>query len=278
MKMINHLNQAVRFLRKTIPVSGLLFFIIACQTVPLTGRQALHIVPSSELITLADQQYVDVLKKAKLSTDQAKVQMVKRVGTRISAAATNFMTRVGRETDISQFKWEFNLIQDDKTVNAWCMPGGKVAVYTGLLPLTQDESGLAVVVAHEVAHALARHGDERMSQSMLVQLGGMGLSLALSNQPALTQQVFMNAYGIGSNVGVLLPYSRVQESEADHIGLDLMAMAGYDPHAAVPLWERMSQKGGARPPEILSTHPAPETRIEEIKALIPEAMQYYKKP
>ncbi len=254
------------------------FFLTACTTVPITGRQTLHLVPSSQLVSLADQQYSDVLKKSKLSTDPAKVQMVRSVGVRIAAAAEGFMRQQGRASELQGYKWEFNLIDDDKMVNAWCMPGGKVAVYTGILPITQDENGLAVVVGHEVAHALARHGDERMSQGLLVQLGGIGLSLALAQQPAATQQIFMNAYGIGANVGYILPYSRVQESEADHIGLDLMAMAGYDPHAAVPLWERMNKAGGPKSPEFLSTHPAPESRIKEIQALMPEAMQYFKKP
>ncbi len=277
MKTIEHRKQIAAPMMKLVVAVALSFMLAGCQTVPLTGRQALSLVSSSELATMADQQYVDVLKKSKLSTDQAKVQMVKRVGGRISMAATEFMTRQGREADIRTFQWEFNLIQDDKTINAWCMPGGKVAVYTGILPLTQDETGLAVVVSHEVAHALAHHGDERMSQGLLVQLGGIGLSLALSNEPAATQQIFMSAYGVGSNIGFLLPYSRIQESEADRIGLSLMAMAGYDPHAAIALWERMNQKGGQRPPEWLSTHPAPESRIEDIRALIPEALQYYKK-
>ena len=254
-----------------------LFLLVSCTTVPITGRKSLNLVPSSELVALANQQYSDVLKKSRLSNDTAKVQMVRNIGTRIAAASERFMIESGRESDIRNYKWEFNLIEDDKTVNAWCMPGGKVAVYTGILPVTQDENGLAVVIAHEIAHALAKHGDERMSQAMLVQLGQVGLSLALANQPAATQQIFMSAYGVGANVGYILPYSRVQELEADRIGLNLMAMAGYDPNAAIPLWERMSKMGGPRSPEFLSTHPAPESRIEKIRELIPEAMQRYQK-
>lgn len=250
--------------------------LTSCATVPITGRQTLNLVPASELIMMADQQYAEVLKKSKLSVDPAKVALVKKVGGRIAAASENFMRESGREAQIRDYKWEFNLIEDDKTVNAWCMPGGKVAVYTGILPITQDEAGLAVVVGHEVAHALARHGDERMSQAMLVQLGGMGLSVALTKQPALTQQIFAAAYGLGANVGYILPYGRLQESEADRIGISLMAMSGYDPNAAIPLWERMNSQGGPRSPEFLSTHPNPESRIENIKKLIPEALRYYK--
>jgi predicted Zn-dependent protease len=222
------------------------------------------------------QEYNNVLKKAKLSTDTAKLNMVRRVGQRIATASEELLTETGRGADISHYKWEFNLIEDDKTINAWCRPGGKVAVYTGLLPISQDENGLAVVVAHEVAHAIAKHGSERMSQGLLAQFGALGLSLALSNNPGVTSNIFMQAYGVGTQVGLLLPYSRIHESEADHIGLVLMAKAGYDPHSAIALWQRMNAKGGSRPPEFLSTHPAPESRIRDIESEIPEAMRYYK--
>jgi predicted Zn-dependent protease len=222
------------------------------------------------------QEYNKVLKTSKLSTDMTKVSMVRRVGQRIATASEELLDETGRGTDIRNYKWEFNLIEDDKTVNAWCMPGGKVAVYTGLLPYSQDENGLAVVVGHEVAHAIAKHGNERMSQGLLAQFGAIGLSLALSGSPGVTSNIFMQAYGVGTQVGVLLPYSRVQESEADHIGLILMAKAGYDPRSAIALWQRMNAKGGSRPPEFLSTHPAPESRIRDIESQIPEAMRYYK--
>jgi len=255
---------------------GLLFVLFACATVPVTGRQSLHILPDSELLSMSLDQYNEVLKKSKLSHDPAKVQMVKRVGERIAKATENFLREEGMESEISSYKWEFNLIEDDKTVNAWCMPGGKVAVYTGILPVTEDDTGLAVVIGHEIAHAVAKHGNERMSQGLLAQLGAIGLSAALSTHPGPTSEIFMAAYGVGANVGLLLPYSRLQESEADHIGLILMAKAGYDPRQAIPFWERMNKKGGERPPEFLSTHPAPETRIDEIRAEIPEAMRYYK--
>jgi predicted Zn-dependent protease len=256
----------------------LILFLLSCAEVPLTGRSSLSLVPDSQVVTMSYQQYADVLKKSKLSSDAAKVQMVRRVGARIASAAESFLRESGNGGDIALYKWEFNLIEDDKTVNAWCMPGGKIAVYTGILPITRDETGLAVVVGHEVAHAIAKHGNERMSQGLLVQLGGIGLSAALSTQAAATQELFLQLYGVGSNVGYILPYSRLQENEADRIGLVLMAKAGYDPRAAVTLWQRMNAQGGGRSVEFLSTHPAPTNRIANIQALIPEAMRYYRKP
>jgi predicted Zn-dependent protease len=202
--------------------------------------------------------------------------MVRRVGGRIAQATEEFFRESGMGAEIKNYKWEFNLIEDDKVVNAWCMPGGKVAVYTGLLPVAVDETGLAVVMGHEIAHAIAKHGNERMSQGLLVQLGEIGLGVALGSHTAATTDIFLTAYGAGAQLGFLLPYSRVQESEADRIGLVLMAKAGYDPRQAIPFWERMSAKGGARPPEFLSTHPAPASRIANIREEIPEAMKYYK--
>jgi predicted Zn-dependent protease len=255
---------------------GTSLFLFACATVPLTERKTLRLIPDSELVSLSFQQYSEVLKKSKLSNDPVRVHAVKRVGERIARASEEFLRESKLESDIKNYKWEFNLIEDDKVVNAWCMPGGKVAVYTGILPLTEDDTGLAVVMGHEVAHAMANHGNERMSEALLVQLGGASLSLALSKEAALTQQIFMGVYGVGTQVGIMLPYSRVHESEADRIGLVLMAKAGYDPREAIPFWQRMNEKGGSRPPEFLSTHPAPETRIKDIRSHIPEAMRYYR--
>jgi len=177
---------------------------------------------------------------------------------------------------VANYHWEFNVIDDDKTKNAWAMPGGKVAFYTGILPICQDDNGVAVVMGHEVAHVVANHGNERMSQNLLVQFGGTALAVALAQRPAETTNLFMSAFGIGSSVGYLLPHSREQESEADHIGMILMARAGYDPRSAIPFWQRMNQAGGGRPPEFLSTHPAPETRIQELQRYLPEAMKYYR--
>jgi predicted Zn-dependent protease len=249
-----------------------------CSEVPITHRSALHLVPETELLSMSLQQYDDVLNKSKLSTNTREVEMVRRVGNRIAKAAEAFLTDAGQRDKIKDYHWEFNLIQDDKTVNAWVMPGGKAAVYTGILPYTQNETGLAVVLGHEVGHALADHGNERMSEALLANMGGLALSVALSQRPQETQQLFMAVYGVGANLGFLLPYSRLQESEADRIGLTLMARAGYDPRQAIPFWERMSkQEGKSSPPEFLSTHPAPETRIADIKKYIPEAMPYYEK-
>ena len=255
---------------------GMLLLMVACATVPLTERKALHLVSNSELTAMSLQQYQKVLRESKLSTDPAKVQMVRSVGTRIARATEETLRDRGLESEIKLYKWEFNLIEDDKTVNAWCMPGGKVAVYTGLLPVAQTEAGLAVVMGHEIAHAIANHGNERVSQGLLQQMGGMALSVALSTNPSATNQIFMAAYGLGTTVGIMLPYSRTHESEADRIGLILMARAGYDPREAIPFWQRMNKSGGSRPPELLSTHPAPETRIKQIETLLPEALKYYR--
>jgi predicted Zn-dependent protease len=274
MKAIPH--APVRRFRQLAFLLSLSFFLFSCASVPVTERRGLHLVPDSELATMSYQEYSSVLKKSKLSTDMAKVSMVRRAGQRIATASEQLLVEKGHGDDIRNYKWEFNLIEDDKTINAWCMPGGKVAVYTGLLSISQDENGLAVVMGHEVAHAIAKHGNERMSQGLLAQFGAMGLSVALAGNPGVTSDIFMQAYGVGAQVGFLLPYSRIQESEADHIGLILMAKAGYDPRGAVVLWQRMNAKGGTRPPEFLSTHPAPESRIRNIESLIPEAMQVYK--
>jgi len=251
--------------------------LAACATVPLTNRKSLRLIPSSELLSLSDEQYTKVLSESKLSIDRGKIQMVTRVGKRIASAAEAFLKESQAEDKIKNYQWEFNVIEDNKTANAWCMPGGKVAVYTGILPFTRNDTGLAVVLGHEVAHAIAEHGNERMSEALLAQLGGVALSVALAEQPEETQQLFMAAYGVTANVAVLLPYSRLHESEADRIGLTLMARAGYNPNEAVRFWQTMSEQGGSRPPTLLSTHPAPESRIEKIKSFIPEAMRHYKK-
>lgn len=262
--------------RVFIVAAALLAAFSGCATVPVTGRSGLSLVSDGEMTSLAVQQYGEVLKKAKLSTNAAQVQMVRRVGGRIARATEEFFRQNGQEAEIRRYQWEFNLIDDDKTVNAWCMPGGKVAVYTGLLPVAKDETGLAVVMGHEIAHAIAKHGNERMSESMLVQLGGIGLSLALSQKAQATQEIFMAAYGVTTTVGFMLPYSRLHESEADRIGLVLMARAGYDPREAVSLWERMGKLGGGRSLEFLSTHPAPESRIANIRTYLPEALSQFK--
>ena len=252
-------------------------FLGGCAEVPITHREGLHLVPESQLLTLSFQQYEQVLKTSRLSSDQGKTHMVRTVGEKVAKSAEAFLKDAGQSGKISDYHWEFNLIEDDKTVNAWCMPGGKVGVYTGILPYTQDETGLAVVLGHEIGHALADHGNERMSQALLANMGGMALSVGLSQKSRETQDLFMAVFGVGVSVGALLPYSRLHESEADRIGLMLMARAGYNPMDSVPFWERMGKENKERPPEFLSTHPAPESRIEDLKRHIPEALPYYQK-
>ena len=255
----------------------IVLFLASCAEVPITHREGLHLVPESELLTLSFQQYAQVLKTSNLSTDPGKVHMVRTVGERIARSAETFLKESSQADKTKGYHWEFNLIEDDKTVNAWCMPGGKVGVFTGILPYTHDESGLAVVLGHEIAHALADHGNERMSQALLASMGGVALSAALSQKPRETRDLFMAVFGVGITVGALLPYSRLHESEADQIGLLLMARAGYDPRESIPFWERMSKEQKTRAPEFLSTHPAPESRIASLKNYIPEALQYYQK-
>lgn len=250
--------------------------LMSCQTVPVTGRQQMKLIPDDQINAMSFDAYDDFLSKNKVIVNTDEAKQVSRVGKNIQRAVERYFKKRGLSSRLNGYKWEFNLV-DDKTVNAWCMPGGKVVVYRGILPVAGGDEGLAVVLGHEIAHAVAGHGNERMSQGLLVQMGGAALSVALSQKPKETQNLFMAAFGLGAQVGVLLPYSRLHESEADHLGLIFMAMAGYDPREAVSFWERMSsQKQGASPPELLSTHPADTTRINNIKKLLPEAMEYYK--
>ena len=252
--------------------------LASCSTVPITGRKQLDLIPDDQMMAMSYQQYGEFLKANPVSADKENTALVKRVGVRIQGAVERYFREKGISSQLRDYQWEFNLIESDE-VNAWAMPGGKVVVYSGLLPVAETEAGLAVVIGHEIAHAVAKHGDERMSQALLTQMGGVALSEALKNKPEETQSLWLSVYGVGAQVGVLLPYSRTQESEADHLGLIFMAMAGYDPNKAVAFWERMSaQKNGATPPEFLSTHPSDRTRISNMKKLIPEAMQYYNKP
>jgi predicted Zn-dependent protease len=241
--------------------------VTACETVPYTGRSQLQFMSPQQESQLGAQAYQQTLAKTKLSTDAAASEMVTRVGSRVAAV-----------TGHPEYQWEYRLIQDDKQVNAFALPGGKVAVYTGMLPITRDENGLAAVLSHEIGHVIARHGGERVSQQMLVNVGLETTMAALSRGNPATVQAVASLLGAGATVGVLLPWSRAQESEADHLGLILMAKAGYDPHAARDLWVRMAatSKGSGKPPEFLSTHPSEPTRIQQIEAWMPEAMQYYR--
>ncbi|MBN1302739.1 MAG: M48 family metallopeptidase [Melioribacteraceae bacterium] len=265
--------------QKRIAILALLLaiIIISCSTVAITGRKQLNLIPDATILSMSFQQYDQFVNENKLSTDKQKTALIKKVGINIQGAVEKYFAEKKLSGRLKNFEWEFNLVESDQ-INAWCMPGGKVVFYTGILPICQDETGVAVVMGHEVAHAIAEHGSERMSQVLLTQLGGMALDKALEDEPELTRALALTAFGAGTQLGILLPYSRLHESEADRLGLIFMAMAGYDPGAAVNFWERMAeQKGGQAPPEFLSTHPSDENRIKDLKNLLPEAMQYYNK-
>jgi predicted Zn-dependent protease len=260
-----------------ILLAVMILALSACSTVPITGRSQLNLIPGQSMLSMSLQQYDQFLKEHKVSSDQQQTAAVRRVGVNVQHAVERYFASSGLSDQLTSYKWEFNLVEDQQ-INAWCMPGGKVVVYTGILPVTKGDAGLAVVIGHEIAHAIAEHGNERMSQGLLAQMGGVALSTALSTKSAETQQLWMSVYGVGAQYGAILPYGRMQESEADHLGLIFMAMAGYDPNEAVSFWGRMSaQKGGKAPPEFLSTHPSDATRIENIRRLIPEAMKQYRK-
>lgn len=262
--------------KKAVIFSIISIIFYACATVAVTGRKQLSLVSNAEIIPLSAQQYKDVLKEGPLSTNQEQAAMIKRVGVKIQKAVEAYMASKGASSELSGFAWEFNLIDDPKTVNAWCMPGGKVAFYTGIMPICKDETGVAVVMGHEVAHAIANHGRERMSQSMVAQFGLSTVNAALGQNPTLTNELLMQAIGAGTNIG-MLKFSREHESEADRIGLIFMTMAGYDPNQAPLFWERMTANSGSQePPEFLSTHPSHSTRIADLKAWIPEAQGYKK--
>lgn len=249
----------------------LLGLIVACAKNPFTGKQSLNFVSNSELFPSSFQQYGTFLKENKVITGTADAKRVESVGMKIKGAAEKYLTSLGQPEYLKDYQWEYKLVES-KEVNAWCMPGGKIVVYSGILPITKDEAGLATVMGHEVSHALANHGAQRMSAAQLQQLGAAGVAVATGNQSAETQQIWQQAYGIGSQYGGMLPFSRSHETEADKIGLTIMAIAGYNPDSAIAFWERMSANaGGQAPPQFLSTHPSDATRIANLKSLIPEA-------
>lgn len=253
-------------MKKHLSLLFLALFAVGCATAPYTGRRQMILVSEGEEAALGDDAYKHILRDSVLTHDADAERIVRKVGERIARAANE-----------PAYNWQFSVINDPEMVNAFALPGGKVAVYTGIFGPARDEAGLAVVLGHEVAHALARHPAERMSQDLLLQVVGTGLGVALSKNPAVANQV-LQVYGIGTDVGVALPFSRAQETEADRIGLILMAKAGYDPHVAIELWQRMEKKEGGKdaPPEILSTHPGYETRIEQLRSFLPEALRYYR--
>lgn len=251
--------------------TGLLY---ACTRVPITGRSQLNLIPESTIQSMALQEYQTFLSQNKTvsPTGSKDAEMVRRVGGRIAQAVTTYMAQNNLGNEVANYKWEFNLV-NDKQVTAWCMPGGKVVVYTGLLPVTQNETALACVMGHEIAHAIARHGNERMSQGLVAQGIQVAGAVALNKNPQ-AQNIFMQAFNVGGPLG-LMAYGRQNELEADHLGLIFMAMAGYNPQEAVPFWTRMASTGGQKPPELLSTHPSDDRRIAQLQKLMPEAMKYY---
>ncbi|MBO0931272.1 M48 family metallopeptidase [Fibrella aquatilis] len=257
----------------------------ACSKVPLTGRNQILLVPNDQMLALSSTQYKQFLDTSRVVNSTADAAMVDRVGNRLRQAVESYMNQNGYAARLEGFKWEYHLVQD-KQVNAWCMPGGKIVVYSGILPYTQNEAGLATVLAHEISHAIAQHGNERMSESLvangLLQAGQVATGIALANKTRQTQAIFQQAVGVvgplAYQFGVGLPHSRKQESEADHLGLIFMSMAGYDPNEAITFWTRMAQaSAGKAPAEFFSDHPSDQRRIADLKAELPEAIQYAKK-
>lgn len=259
---------------KLISFSIAAVLLTGCATVALTGRKQLMLVSDSQVLSLSNSSYKSYMDSAKVSTNKANTAMVVRVGKRIAGAVETYMKANGLTDDLANYAWEFNLVQDSEA-NAFCMPGGKIVVYEGILKYANDDASLAVVLGHEVAHAVAKHSAERMSQQLVAQYGSQALSLLLSGKAELTQELAQQVYGLGANYGVMMPFSRKDESEADEMGLVFAAMAGYDPNVAVTFWEKMAQNSTAIP-EFLSDHPSDARRISALQKEIPEAMKYYK--
>jgi predicted Zn-dependent protease len=251
-----------------------LLLLIGCSTVPISGRKQMNLYPESTMISMSLTAYDDFLSQANvLGTHDSRARMVEEVGQKIASAVEQYMAEVKQEKRVEGFEWTFNTV-DDPTVNAWCMPGGRIVFYTGILPVCEDEAGIAVVMGHEIAHAVARHGNERMSQGVLVYGAGATLDILTQEKPGLTRDILLQSYGIGSTLGTLA-FSRNHESEADKMGMIFMAIAGYDPSVAKDFWQRMSALGGEKPPELVSTHPSDERRIKDIEDFLPQAMKYY---
>jgi len=253
---------------------SIIIIIQACGTVPLIGRKQMNLLPESNMVEMSLTNYSQFLSENKLSTNAAETNIVKRVGAKMSAAVEKYLKENGFADRVSDFKWEFNLVENNEP-NAWCMPGGKVVFYTGILPLAKNDAGVAVVMGHEIGHAVARHGNERMSQQMIAQFGSTALSELIKTKPEQTQAIYQTVFGLGAQYGVMLPYSRVQEYEGDKLGLIFMSIAGYNPNEAIEFWQRMAANSSGKMPEFLSTHPVEQNRIDAIKAFLPEAMKYY---
>lgn len=266
-------------IKKRLYISLLCAFTLilsGCGSVPVTGRKQMLLVSDQEVLTLSLQQYSEFISAAPLSTDKKNTELVKRVGQKIAIAVETYLNNNGYESEVSNFQWEFNLVKSSD-VNAFCMPGGKIVIYEGILPVTQDETGLAVVMGHEVAHAVAKHANERISQQMATQQVGGIIGGALGSTSAKTQEIASLAFGVGSQYGYMLPHSRKQELEADELGLIFMAMAGYNPASAEAFWTRMSANSSSSVAEFMSTHPSDNTRITKIREHLPKAQQYYGK-
>jgi predicted Zn-dependent protease len=257
-----------------ILLAGMLF---TCSKAPITGRKRIILVPDSQVLPTSFAQYSGFLREHKLSNDAAKTAEVKEVGSRISKAVDRYMRANGMTKEANSYRWEFNLV-DEPTVNAWCMPGGKVVFYTGILPMAKNTDGIAAIMGHEIAHAVAKHGQERMTNGMFQQLGGVATQIFTGTQikDPKKAQMFNMLYGVGSQLG-MLKFSRTHEREADRLGLIFMLMAGYNGEEAANVWVRMSQRGGQQPPELLSTHPSNESRIKDLKAYLPKAKVIAKK-
>jgi predicted Zn-dependent protease len=263
-------------MNKTTSLLVLAILFNSCSSVLLTGRKQLLLVSDAEVLTSSFQSYKQFIDSVPASKDKVNTALVKKVGKNMSTVVENYLKSNSLEAEISNFAWEFNLVKDT-SVNAFCMPGGKVVVFEGILPITKNETGLAVVMGHEIAHAIAKHSNERMSQQMLLQYGASITDVLLVDKPAATRNTINTIYGIGAQYGVMLPYSRKHEYEADRLGLIFLAMAGYNPNESISFWERMAAKGSNAPLEFMSTHPSDANRIAKLKELLPEAMQYYKK-
>ncbi len=262
---------------KKTTIIAIILSLLACSKVPISGRRQVNLLPESQMLSMSLVQYKSFLNENPPMADNiAATKQVKRVGNRIAIAVEKYMKENGFSNRVKNYKWEFNLVNKN-IINAWCMPGGKVVVYKGIMPLTQSDEGLAVVMGHEIAHAIARHGNERMSQGLIAAAGVASLAVALRNKPSETKSLFLGAFGVASGVGILA-FGRNQESEADKMGMVFMAMAGYQPKAAIPFWNRMKDAGGnAGVPEFLSTHPSNDTRIKRITDWLPVAESYFQK-
>jgi predicted Zn-dependent protease len=267
----------MKTIKKLFPIFIIALITWSCATVPISGRRQISLLPESQMMSMSLTQYQSFLSENPPVADNIEqAKMVKRVGQRIAHAVERYMKDNNMSARIKGYKWEFNLI-DENTVNAWCMPGGKVVVYSGILPITKTEEGLAVVMGHEIAHAIARHGNERMSQGMVAQGITGAAAVAMREKPAMMQSILLGAVGAGSQVG-MLAFGRNQESEADKLGMVFMAMAGYQPEEAIPFWGRMKAVGGGGgTPEFMRTHPSEDIRIERIKEWLPTAESYYTK-